>query len=58
MPTIDSGIVSTRPRITIEIMARTGLDEETLTELVHRFYDKARADALLGPIFAARIRIS
>lgn len=55
MPAIDSGIVSVRPRMTVEIMARTGLDEETLTELVHRFYDKVRADALLGPIFAARI---
>ena len=36
-------------------MARTGLSEETLGRLVHRFYDRVRADETLGPIFAARI---
>lgn len=41
--------------MTAEIMARTGLSEENLTELVHRFYDKVRTDTVLGPIFAARI---
>lgn len=48
-------ILSARPRMTAEIMARTGLDEGSLRELVHRFYDRVRADAVLGPIFAARI---
>ncbi|MDK3074659.1 group III truncated hemoglobin [Sedimentitalea sp. JM2-8] len=48
-------MISARPRMTAEIMARTGLDEARLTDLVHRFYDKVRADAVLGPIFAARI---
>ncbi len=41
--------------MTAELMAQTGLDQEILTELVHRFYDKVRADAVLGPIFAERI---
>ena len=48
-------IISARPRLTAEIMAQTGLDEDKLTDLVHRFYRKARTDSVLGPIFAARI---
>ncbi len=48
-------IRSARPAITAELMARTGLDEALLTDLVHRFYDKVRADDVLGPIFAERI---
>lgn len=48
-------VVSARPDMTAELMARTGLDEDMLTALVHRFYAKVRADPLLGPIFAARI---
>ncbi len=48
-------IRSVRPAMTAALMAETGLDEAILTTLVHRFYDKVRADALLGPIFAARI---
>ena len=55
MSSADPQIISVRPQMTAEIMARTGLDEDKLTELVHRFYDKVRADAVLGPIFAARI---
>ena len=46
---------SARPAMTAELMAATGLDEERLTVLVHAFYDKVRADPLLGPIFEARI---
>ena len=48
-------IRSARPAMTAALMAETGLDEAILTTLVHRFYDKVRADAVLGPIFAARI---
>jgi hemoglobin len=48
-------IRSARPAVTASLMARTGLDEAVLTDLVHRFYGKVRGDALLGPIFAARI---
>ena len=48
-------IRSARPAVTAELMARTGLDEALLTDLVHRFYHRVRADAGLGPIFAARI---
>ncbi len=48
-------IASARPEMTAAITAQTGLDEEVLRELVHAFYDRVRADAMLGPIFAARI---
>lgn len=46
---------SVRPALTAELMARTGLDEAVLTDLVHGFYARIRADAVLGPIFASRI---
>ena len=46
---------SARPELTAELMAETGLDDECIALLVHRFYGKVRADAELAPIFAARI---
>ncbi len=57
MPTLDQAprIASARPEMTAAIMAETGLDDDVLRDLVHRFYDRVRQDALLGPIFAARI---
>lgn len=48
-------IRTVRPAMTASLMAETGLSEAVLTTLVHRFYDKVRADAMLGPVFAARI---
>jgi hemoglobin len=48
-------IASARPGMTAAIIAETGLDEAVLTRLVHRFYDRVRADPMLGPVFAARI---
>lgn len=47
---------SARPELTAELMAQTDLDEARRTELVHRFYGRVRADDVLGPIFAARVR--
>lgn len=47
---------SVRPAETARLQARTGLDEELLERLVHRFYAKVRLDEELGPIFAERIR--
>jgi len=44
-----------RASITAEIVARTGIDERMIERLVRGFYAKVRADALLGPVFAARI---
>jgi len=48
-------IASARPEMTAAIMAETGLDEDVVRDLVHSFYAKVRRDAVLGPIFAARI---
>lgn len=44
-----------RAELAAEIVERTGIDEATIDRLVRRFYAHVRADALLGPIFAARI---
>jgi hemoglobin len=45
-----------REQIAAEIAARTGIDEDMIERLVRRFYEKVREDALLAPVFAARIR--
>jgi hemoglobin len=44
-----------RAAFAADVRARTGIDEDMIRSLVHGFYDKVRADTLLGPIFAARI---
>ena len=45
-----------RERITAEIVARTGITEPLIERLVRAFYAKVRADAVLAPVFEARIR--
>jgi hemoglobin len=42
--------------VTAALVAESGLDDERLTALVHRFYDKIRRDPLLAPIFTERIK--
>ncbi|WP_157676697.1 group III truncated hemoglobin [Afipia sp. GAS231] len=44
-----------REQITAEISERTGITEAMIERLVHAFYDKVRADAVLAPVFDARI---
>ncbi len=44
-----------REALTAEIVAKTGITEDMIERLVRAFYDKVRVDAILGPIFAARI---
>lgn len=44
-----------RAQVTANQMARTGIDEALIAQVVHGFYAKVRADAELGPVFAARI---
>ena len=44
-----------RSQIVQDIVDRTGIDEAMIERLVRHFYAQVRADALLGPIFAARI---
>jgi len=55
-PTLPATAASLRPEATAELATQTGLTEEILQELVHRFYSRVRGDALLGPIFAARVK--
>lgn len=38
-----------------DAQVRTGIDEDMIRTLVHRFYDRIRADETLGPVFSARI---
>lgn len=47
---------SLRPDMTDEIMRQTGLNDDNLTALVHRFYQKVRADQMLAPIFAEHVQ--
>lgn len=44
-----------RARITDQIRTETGIDEVMIETLVHSFYARVRDDALIGPIFAARV---
>ena len=44
-----------RAEIQAQIRAATGIDAAMIRRLVHGFYDRVRADAELGPIFAGRI---
>jgi hemoglobin len=46
---------SRRAAIVEEIRRQTGIDEAMIERLVRGFYARVRADALLGPVFAARI---
>jgi hemoglobin len=45
-----------REKITAEIVERTGITEAMIELLVRGFYTKVRLDAVLAPVFEARIR--
>ena len=44
-----------RSQITADLRKQTGIDGTMIDRLVRTFYGKARADALLGPVFAERV---
>jgi hemoglobin len=44
-----------RAEITAAIQAETGIDEAMIERLVRGFYARVRSDALIGPVFEARI---
>jgi hemoglobin len=44
-----------RAAITSQIQAETGIDEAMIERLIRSFYARVRDDAILGPIFAAKI---
>jgi hypothetical protein len=45
-----------RAAIVEQIRAETGIDEAMIARLVDGFYDRVRADRLLGPVFAGLLR--
>lgn len=45
-----------RARISAALRTETGIDEAMIDSLVRAFYGRVRDDALLGPIFDARIK--
>jgi len=45
----------TREQLTAEVVERTGIDEAMIETVVRAFYDRARKDEMLGPVFASRI---
>lgn len=47
--------VRRREAIIEQIRAETGIDEPMIARLVDAFYERVRADPLLGPVFAERI---
>ncbi|WP_421778886.1 group III truncated hemoglobin [Hoeflea sp.] len=55
MTSPELSIISARPKLTAAMVGQTGLNEEVLRELVHRFYGKVREDRLLAPIFEERV---
>jgi hemoglobin len=44
-----------RAQITAAIQAETGIDEAMIEHLVRGFYARVREDAVIGPVFEARI---
>ncbi|HEY3912041.1 MAG TPA: group III truncated hemoglobin [Stellaceae bacterium] len=44
---------ATRDLIIDDIVARTAIDEAMIEQLVRAFYDRARRDPLIGPVFEA-----
>lgn len=45
-----------RQGLIAEVMAATGINEEMIRQLVHSFYQRAREDELIGPVFASRVQ--
>ena len=45
-----------REKITAAIAEKTGITEEMIEHLVRGFYARVRADAVLAPVFEAKIR--
>ncbi|WP_417686167.1 group III truncated hemoglobin [Roseibium sp.] len=44
-----------RARMSARIAEETAIDEAQIKRVVDRFYDRVRADDLIGPVFAERI---
>jgi len=44
-----------RDLIVADIVARTGIDEAMIERLVRGFYERARRDPLIGPVFESKV---
>ncbi len=53
---IEVSHASRRAALVEALGAETGIDDTMIETLVRRFYEKVRADTLLGPVFETRIR--
>jgi hemoglobin len=47
--------LSSRDLIVADIVARTGIDEPMIEQLVRTFYGRARLDPLIGPMFENKV---
>lgn len=45
-----------RARMSAKIQDETGIDQAMIERVVNGFYDRVRADDLLGPVFSGKIR--
>ena len=54
-PPRDDDPARRRALFATEVHHATGIDEAMIRRVVHAFYDRVRADDVLGPIFAPRI---
>jgi hemoglobin len=52
---VKAGLDARRSQAEAEQRQRTGITDAMIASVVHAFYGKIRADAVLGPVFAARI---
>jgi hemoglobin len=55
MNTTSNSTPSPQAILHAELVARTGIDRPMVEQLVHRFYDQARVDPLLGPVFNSKV---
>jgi hemoglobin len=55
MSEIQRDEASKRNLVAADIVERTGIDEAMIERLVRAFYDRARRDPLIGPVFEAKV---
>lgn len=51
----DGDAAARRRTTVVQVAEQTGIDEELIKRLVHRFYEQIRTDPDLGPVFEARV---
>ena len=56
MSTDPDAAAQRRQRLIAEVEDSTGINEAMIRQLVHRFYERARTDELIGPIFDRQVK--